>query len=85
MSTVALFPNMLKVAVDPQSEGTYEVTLLGPSSLEAATECQAGSPCRFWFAGEEAPTSVSVKKESNVIFQEISTGDYDCRYQVYFR
>ncbi|XP_042892889.1 uncharacterized protein LOC122266961 [Penaeus japonicus] len=73
VSTVALFPNMLKVAVDPQSEGTYEVTLLGPSSLEAATECQAGSPCRFWFAGEEAPTSVSVKKESNVIFQEIST------------
>ncbi|XP_042855658.1 uncharacterized protein LOC122242444 isoform X4 [Penaeus japonicus] len=75
VSTLSLSSDVLSVVVEPRSEGTYEVTLPGSSPpLELEAECQAGSPCRVWFAGVEAPASVSVKKESNVIFQDISTG-----------
>ncbi|XP_047472984.1 uncharacterized protein LOC125027897 [Penaeus chinensis] len=74
VSAVALTPSLLKVEVDPRSGGTYEVTLPGPSPSPAATqECQAGPPCRVWFAGVEAPSSVSVRKESNTIYEDITT------------
>ncbi|XP_063603919.1 uncharacterized protein LOC134779668 isoform X2 [Penaeus indicus] len=74
VAALSLSSDVLQVEVDPRSGGTYEVTLPGPSSPPAATlECQAGSPCRVWFAGVEAPPSVSVTKESNTVYEDITT------------
>ncbi|XP_047473706.1 uncharacterized protein LOC125028302 [Penaeus chinensis] len=71
----SLSSDVLQVEVDPRSRGTYEVTLPDLLSPPAVTvECQAGSPCRVWFAGVEAPPSVSVKKESNTVYEDISAG-----------
>ncbi|XP_063603888.1 uncharacterized protein LOC134779652 isoform X2 [Penaeus indicus] len=75
VAALPLSSDVLQVEVDPRSGGTYEVTLPDPSSPPAATlECQAGSPCRVWFAGVEAPPSVSVTKESNTVYEDISEG-----------
>ncbi|XP_063603905.1 uncharacterized protein LOC134779662 [Penaeus indicus] len=74
VAALSLSSDVLQVEVDPRSGGTYEVTLPGPSSPPAATqECQAGSPCRVWFAVMEAPPSVSVTKESNTVYEDITT------------
>ena len=73
VAALSLFQDVLQVAVDPRSGGAYEVTLAGPSPPPAATlECQAGSPCRVWFAGVDAPPAVTVRKGSNAIYEATS-------------
>ncbi|XP_037776729.1 uncharacterized protein LOC119573590 [Penaeus monodon] len=75
VAALSLSSDVVQVEVDPRSGGTYEVTLPGLSPLPAATqECQVGSPCRVWFAemDGEPEISVSVRKESNTIYEDIS-------------
>lgn len=77
MSAVALSPSLLKVAVDPRSGGTYEVMLPDELASPASQDCIAGSPCRVWFSGVDAvdgTPSVSVRKGSNTIYEDITTG-----------
>ncbi|PYZ99342.1 hypothetical protein A6K26_009770, partial [Gammaproteobacteria bacterium 2W06] len=76
VSAVALSPSLLKVAVDPRSGGTYEVMLPDELASPASQDCIAGSPCRVWFSGVDAvdgTPSVSVRKGSNTIYEDITT------------
>ncbi|XP_037776521.1 uncharacterized protein LOC119573375 isoform X2 [Penaeus monodon] len=76
-AALSLSSDVVQVEVDPRSGGTYEVTLPGLSPPPAATqECQVGSPCRVWFAemDGEPEISVSVRKESNTIYEDRHAG-----------